>query len=235
MVFFYASILLAATAVFTCTGILLVSATPIAELRKKAFYFPVVIAPDATTHWAIGYQASVTWDASKVPSDADDLPWVQLYNTGSWGGANYIATLASNFSATAGSVSFSVPDVTPGSYFIMLGEYGQSSPHFVIDASPIPVSSPVETPTFGTVWTVGSIATVTWDTAHVDGTADVPYADLYKTSSYGSAEFVTRLAENFPASTGSVSITVPDVDPEADYFVMLGAYANSSPRFTIQN
>ena len=55
----------------------------------------------------------------KVPSDADPIPWVQLYNTTDTGSPNYVATLASNFPAQPGRVDFTVPEVVPGSYFVM--------------------------------------------------------------------------------------------------------------------
>ena len=95
-------------------------------------------------------------DASKVPPGPDNLPWLDLYNTSSWGSALYVTTLARDFDGHAGSVSFMVPQVDPGSYFVMrkcllmpaqlipvtltrswkssVAAWGQSSYHFTIEA-----------------------------------------------------------------------------------------------------
>lgn len=48
----------------------------------------------------------------------------------------------------------------------------------------------------------------------------IDWIDLYKTSSFGSALYVLTLAQNVPATQGSVSFIVPDVTPEDDYFIM---------------
>lgn len=58
-------------------------------------------------------------DASNAPADADNVAWADLYNTTSNGTANYVARLAQDFNATAGSVAVQVPDVDAGSYFVM--------------------------------------------------------------------------------------------------------------------
>ena len=52
-----------------------------------------------------------------------------------------------------------------------------------------------------------------------DGTETIPWIDLYQTSPYGSAEYVTTLAQNVDAHAGQAGILTPDVAP-GSYFVM---------------
>ena len=102
-------------------------------------YYPAPLTPTADTVWTVGQTGTVTWyvsprfcvsvacilsyfvtrDASLVPADAPEIMWVDLYETASDGSAVWVVTLAQNFSAQAGSVSFVVPDVAPGSYFVV--------------------------------------------------------------------------------------------------------------------
>ncbi|KAI0698331.1 hypothetical protein BC835DRAFT_1413106 [Cytidiella melzeri] len=224
-----------AVAALSSKGLQLVSANPVAEVEKRAPYYPAITSPTAAAYWTIDHQAYVTWDASLVPTDADPIPWVQLYNTTDYGSANYVTTLASSFPAQPGKVTFTVPEVVPGSYFVMLGEWGQSSPHFTIGAIDIPSAPHIESPNTNTVWQLGTQQDVTWDTSNIREDAEnIAFVDLYKTSSYGSAEFVLEIAVNIPPQQGSVSFTVPeDLTPEDDYFVMVGIWGNSSPHFTI--
>ncbi|KAI0339361.1 hypothetical protein BDW22DRAFT_1431639 [Trametopsis cervina] len=230
--------LFASTALFTATllriGVQPTSARPMLGLQERAVYIPAIITPDASTHWAIGRQAAVTWNASTVPSDADPIPWVLLFNTTDYGGPNYVATLASNFPAQTGNVSFTVPEVVPGSYFIMLGEYGHSSYHFAIDATEIPFAPKIDTPNATTVWKIGTEQSVTWDGTVAPEGELIDWIDLYKTSSFGSALYVLTLAQNVPATQGSVSFIVPDVTPEDDYFIMAGIWGDSTTHFVIE-
>ncbi|GJE90352.1 hypothetical protein PsYK624_064830 [Phanerochaete sordida] len=89
-------------------------------------------------------------------------------------------------------------------------------------------------PDASTVWTVGQQGIVAWDQSKVPSTAtDIPWVDLYKTSPYGSAEYVTTLASDVDPQPGQVSVEVPDVAPDTDYFVMVGAWGQSSTHFEI--
>ncbi|KIP01171.1 hypothetical protein PHLGIDRAFT_384197 [Phlebiopsis gigantea 11061_1 CR5-6] len=88
-------------------------------------------------------------------------------------------------------------------------------------------------PDSGSIWTIGTLQVVTWDASTVpDGTETIPWIDLYETSPYGSAEYVTTLAQNVDAHAGQAGIVTPDVAP-GSYFVMAGAWGQSSEHFEI--
>ncbi|PSR70703.1 hypothetical protein PHLCEN_2v13433 [Hermanssonia centrifuga] len=191
------------------------TAIPAFDLQGREAFAPVVVTPNASTFWIIGTLASVSWDASTVPSDADPLPWLALYNTSSFGSAIYITTLASDFDAHAGSVEFTVPDVDIGSYFVMMAAWGQDSPHFRIRGSNFIIS-----PDADTVWTIGQEASVIWDpTAVASEGPEFFWVDLYNTTIYGGANDVMTLASNFDTSAGSITFIVPEVSP-GSYFIM---------------
>lgn len=58
-------------------------------------------------------------DTSIVPSRTETIPWIDLYETSPFGSAEFVVNLAQNVDAHAGSAGIEVPDVTPGSYFVM--------------------------------------------------------------------------------------------------------------------
>ncbi|KAI0085796.1 hypothetical protein BDY19DRAFT_908787 [Irpex rosettiformis] len=217
----------------------LVSCIAIGHVQGRAPYFPAIVTPTASSYWDIDRNAFVTWDASKVPSDADPIPWVQLYNTTEYGGPNYVATLASNFPAQSGKVTFKVPEVVPGSYFVMRESQFQDTPyssaHFTIGSIYIPFSPVVISPTSSTVWKLGSQQTVVWSTSNIPEDADnLVYVDLYQTGDFGGPEFVATLVQDIPREQGSAEVTVPtDITPGNKYFLMVATWGNDSPQFTI--
>ncbi|KAI0652080.1 hypothetical protein C8Q79DRAFT_1060806 [Trametes meyenii] len=97
-------------------------------------------------------------------------------------------------------------------------------------------------PDANTVWTVGSVFTVTWDVStrparvtNWDGKVVLGYMqEGDETDEHLSFEH--PLAQGFNLTQGEVEITVPDVAPSNDYIIVLfGDSGNRSPKFTIVN
>ncbi|KAF9484635.1 hypothetical protein BDN70DRAFT_872148 [Pholiota conissans] len=113
-----------------------VSASPLSLVAKSALdvFVPRIIKPDASTVWVIGQQATVVWDTSDAPESISNGASVYLHNFG---------TVAKDFDLRAGNVTFLVPYVLPGSYYITLfGDSGNYSPVFTIVASETDIAKP---------------------------------------------------------------------------------------------
>ncbi|EJF63341.1 hypothetical protein BD309DRAFT_835894, partial [Dichomitus squalens] len=92
---------------------------------------------------------------------------------------------------------------------------------------------PVTSPDVGTVWTIGSQQNVTWDTstAPQNITNKVGQVILAKG---GKLDINHPLASNFSILDGWVTVTVPNVQPDVDYTVVLfGDSGNDSGEFAI--
>ncbi|KDR73665.1 hypothetical protein GALMADRAFT_251447 [Galerina marginata CBS 339.88] len=78
-----------------------------------------------------------------------------------------------------------------------------------------------------TVWKVGQTALIVWDTSNAPSTiSNEASVILHK---YGV------LAEGFDLRDGSVTVTVPDVEPGPWFITLFGDSSNYSPVFTIEN
>ncbi|KAK0214875.1 hypothetical protein IW262DRAFT_1403502 [Armillaria fumosa] len=91
---------------------------------------------------------------------------------------------------------------------------------------------PVTLPGTGSVWTVGSKQTVTWDASSPPTQITNPtgFVRLRKANKTDS----TDLASGFSILDGQVEVTVPNVEPGDDYrIVLFGDSGNWGETFTI--
>ncbi|KAL1739273.1 hypothetical protein HDZ31DRAFT_69112 [Schizophyllum fasciatum] len=101
-----------------------------------------------------------------------------------------------------------------------------------VERAPQDVWSPhIFTPNAGTVWHIGQTVNVTWDTSNPPPTvSSAGKVVLRKTL------LLQTLADGFDLHSGSVSFTVPNVQPANDYSIVLfGDSGNDSEDFTITN
>ncbi|KAN0118575.1 hypothetical protein V8E52_004998 [Russula decolorans] len=98
----------------------------------------------------------------------------------------------------------------------------------------------VTIPNSQTDWKVGSSQTVTWDTSNPPSQVTNPVGTLllgYLNPDGSGGENLDvdhPLAQNFQLDAGSVTVTVPTVDPKDSYIVVLiGDSGNASEEFTI--
>ncbi|GJJ13277.1 hypothetical protein Clacol_007528 [Clathrus columnatus] len=101
---------------------------------------------------------------------------------------------------------------------------------------------PITYPTAGTVWQVGEIHNVTWNTAilpaNFTGTGMIVLGFLNDTANDGNEhlDLANPLATGFPLSSGRVNVKVPSVPAMDSYILVLfGDSGNASPQFTISN
>lgn len=99
-------------------------------------------------------------------------------------------------------------------------------------------SPPVTSPDASTIWDIGSIEQVTWDTSSIPKAITNSKGKLvlgYVNN--GTDEHLDLdhpLAEGFEITQGFVQVVVPNVKPANDYIVVLfGDSGNRSPAFTI--
>ncbi|KAL5524379.1 hypothetical protein ACEPAF_9519 [Sanghuangporus sanghuang] len=91
---------------------------------------------------------------------------------------------------------------------------------------------PITSPTEGTIWTIGNLVNVTWDTSTKPDQVTNPLGRVQLRKDGHTSSDV--LAEGFNLTDGSVEITVPDVTPDFGYQVVLfGDSGNFSPEFEI--
>lgn len=127
--------LLAATAAIAGSFAPLACAAPSASVEARSPWAPAPVLPNAESVWTVGGEGLVSWDGVEIPSTATYIPWIDLYKTSLFGWAEYVTTLAKNVDPHPGHIYVGVPDVPAGSYFVMVGEWGQSSAHFEIVAA----------------------------------------------------------------------------------------------------
>ncbi|KAL4073887.1 hypothetical protein V8B97DRAFT_1914957 [Scleroderma yunnanense] len=107
----------------------LISAYPIVSRDDWA---PTILSPDSNTIWVIGQTYTVIWDTSNQPSQITN-PDGKIYLR--QGDATQLNPIKEGFLLTDGQVQVTVPEVTPGSYQIVLyGNSGDWSPSFTINA-----------------------------------------------------------------------------------------------------
>lgn len=99
-------------------------------------------------------------------------------------------------------------------------------------------SPPVTSPDASTIWDIGSIEQVTWDTSSIPKSITNSKGKLvlgYVNN--GTDEHLDLdhpLAEGFEITQGFVQVVVPNVKPANDYIVVLfGDSGNRSPAFNI--
>ncbi|PAV17075.1 hypothetical protein PNOK_0713900 [Pyrrhoderma noxium] len=89
------------------------------------------------------------------------------------------------------------------------------------------------TPTTGTVWSVGSNQTVTWDLSQKPENVTNP-TGMVLLRKNGSSDLENPLAKGFNLTDGQVNVTVPNVESADDYqIVLFGDSGNFSLNFTI--
>ncbi|KAF4617677.1 hypothetical protein D9613_005653 [Agrocybe pediades] len=110
----------------------------------------------------------------------------------------------------------------------------------------------ITSPHEGTVWPIGTVQTVTWDTSNFPPDSQItnPIGQVilgFNSSNSLNLDFVVPLflpnrstnhehplAKNFKLRDGKVNITVPNVPPKDDYLIVLfGDSGNTSPAFAI--
>jgi len=95
---------------------------------------------------------------------------------------------------------------------------------------------PVTYPTAGVEWVIGQSYNVTWDTTNPPKQITNKQGMVVLAKNYSITGLNTPLAAGFSILDGTVRITVPQVEPDTDYQVVLfGDSGNYSPTFTITN
>ncbi|KAK0466871.1 uncharacterized protein EV420DRAFT_1505906 [Desarmillaria tabescens] len=90
-------------------------------------------------------------------------------------------------------------------------------------------------PDSGSVWTVGSTQTVTWDASSPPTQITNPTGTI-RLRKGNKTDMTSVLAEGFSILDGQVEVTVPSVEPGSDYRVVLfGDSGNWGETFTITN
>ncbi|CAA7269102.1 unnamed protein product [Cyclocybe aegerita] len=112
-----------------------------------------------------------------------------------------------------------------------------------VQASPLSrrdvIAPKITSPDANTVWTVGSVVTVTWDTSNFPPDSQItnPIGKVilgFDENDSLNLDFNNPLAQDFKLRDGSVQLTVPDVPPRDDYLIVLfGDSGNTSPAFVI--
>lgn len=110
----------------------------------------------------------------------------------------------------------------------------------MVSALPVSVRDvyvpPVTYPTAGTVWHIGQNYNVTWDTSDPPVNITNKYGMIVLAKGGIALDYDSPLAANFSILDGTHEITVPNVDPDDDYAIVLfGDSGNYSPEFTITN
>ncbi|KAJ9474121.1 hypothetical protein PHBOTO_004183 [Pseudozyma hubeiensis] len=111
------------------------------ELEKRLVYNPHITSPTAETVWTAGKTYTVTWDASDLPTEAENytgqIKLGYLPADGS-GGENLHWTLADGFLIKDEQSSITLPaDLGQKNDYIVvvLGDSGNASPKFTINSA----------------------------------------------------------------------------------------------------
>ncbi|KAG7092984.1 hypothetical protein E1B28_009283 [Marasmius oreades] len=107
---------------------------------------------------------------------------------------------------------------------------------FVSNATPIiqrDVYVPhITSPNTSTIWTVGSMVNVTWDTS--DAPTQIGNRASVQLNEGADFSNLGKLAQDFDLRAGFVEVKVPNVDPASEYSITLfGDSGNRSPLFSI--
>ncbi|THU84266.1 hypothetical protein K435DRAFT_686022, partial [Dendrothele bispora CBS 962.96] len=112
--------------------------------------------------------------------------------------------------------------------FATLGYASPIEQRAALDVFAPPITSPVA----GDVWVVGETKNVTWDVSHAPTQITNPEGTILLRK--GNLTTTDILATGFDIRDGSVEVTVPDVEDDDDYSVVLfGDSGNWSPDFNI--
>ncbi|KAF8904108.1 hypothetical protein CPB84DRAFT_1677535 [Gymnopilus junonius] len=101
------------------------------------------------------------------------------------------------------------------------------------------VAPRITSPTADSVWPIGSVQTVTWDTSDLPPPSQITNAIGQIILGFNSTDslnldFDHPLAKGFNITDGSVKVTVPNVTPRDDYLIVLfGDSGDTSPQFAI--
>ncbi|KAJ7133010.1 hypothetical protein C8R46DRAFT_945182 [Mycena filopes] len=112
--------------------------TPSSPPSRRSVYSPPITKPDASTRWARGTDALVTWSTSNMPEQITNATGRVLLGYLEDGSSNEHLDvdhpLAQGFNITDGSVKIHVPDVLPRDNYIvvLMGDSGNKSPTFTI-------------------------------------------------------------------------------------------------------
>jgi len=87
---------------------------------------PHITSPTESTVWHPGDQVTVTWDTSVIPAEGDFPGMLVLGQPENLDVGETGHPLAQDFSLRAGSVELTVPDVKPGSNYIVVRAYSIS-------------------------------------------------------------------------------------------------------------
>ena len=79
----------------------------------------MLFLPFITLHSAPSNVIAVCRSTSNLPQYPGEIPQFQLFTTSQYGGPISSDILVTDIDPTAGSVSFTVPSVPPGEYFIV--------------------------------------------------------------------------------------------------------------------
>ncbi|KAK0464492.1 uncharacterized protein EV420DRAFT_1516633 [Desarmillaria tabescens] len=85
-------------------------------ISRRDVYSPKITNPTACTTWFNGSRVSVTWDTSKPPQNITNEEGKIMTDEH----LNMSNPLAEGFDIMAGTISFLVPDVTPGHGYIVV-------------------------------------------------------------------------------------------------------------------
>ncbi|KAH9480196.1 hypothetical protein JR316_0006794 [Psilocybe cubensis] len=112
-----------------------------------------------------------------------------------------------------------------------------------VNASPLSrrdvIAPRITSPNAQTVWPIGTVQTVTWDTSNFPPDSQItnPIGQVilgFNSSDSLNLDFKNPLAQGFKLRDGHVQITVPNVTPRNDYLIVLfGDSGNTSPSFAI--
>ncbi|KAJ7016204.1 hypothetical protein C8F04DRAFT_1400680 [Mycena alexandri] len=113
--------------------------TPSSPPSRRGVYSPPITNPDASTRWARGTEALVTWSTSNMPQEVTNTNGRILLGYLEEGSSNehldVAHPLAEGFNIHDGSCKIRVPDDIPmrDNYIIVLmGDSGNKSPAFTI-------------------------------------------------------------------------------------------------------
>ncbi|KAJ7643989.1 hypothetical protein FB45DRAFT_1020793 [Roridomyces roridus] len=108
-------------------------------LSPRDVYAPPITSPDSSTRWTRGTQVQVTWSTANAPKSVSNQKGKILlghFESGSPGEhLDLDHPLAEGFDIMDGHHTVTVPQVSPGSQYIvvLMGDSGNRSPEFTID------------------------------------------------------------------------------------------------------
>ncbi|KAK7034710.1 hypothetical protein VNI00_012117 [Paramarasmius palmivorus] len=223
---------------------LFVDASPV----KRDTWSPRIIEPNAWTTWVSGTCVNVTWDTSDAPERISGGTLVQL-NKGDIPTDVFLARGSTFVKDGSRSPYHGWNPVTITPLLVLFGSSDNRSPHFRITTpteyakrdslEARDVWNPhITSPVTGTIWCVGSVVNVTWDTCDQPKLISNGAAVLLNKGGRPSKAGYLKPPQSFSLTTGYVEVVVPDVEPGTDYSpllfsVILAIWAKNLPSRTI--